>query len=74
VHNKTFIHFDINYIINRRDSLLELNPLNSINYSRALEKACMNCGDKHQDCCPVGMAKAQINSMNDLLVEFYKKR
>lgn len=49
-------------------------PSNSIDYMRALENACLNCGDKHQDNCPVGMAKTQINSMNDMLVEFYKTR
>ncbi|MFU8766452.1 MAG: hypothetical protein ACNA7I_02095 [Candidatus Methanoperedens sp.] len=50
------------------------HPSNSIDYERALEKACLNCGNKHQDCCPVGMAKTRINSMNELLVEFYKTR
>ncbi len=43
-----------------------------IDYSRALETACLKCGDKHRPDCPVGMAKAQINCTNDLLIEFYK--
>ncbi|HEY9205169.1 MAG TPA: hypothetical protein VIO58_04545 [Candidatus Methanoperedens sp.] len=45
-----------------------------IDYLRALEKACLNCGDKHQSDCPVGMAKAQIKSTNDLLTEFYNRK
>ncbi|NJD77544.1 MAG: hypothetical protein FIB08_10690 [Candidatus Methanoperedens sp.] len=45
-----------------------------IDYLRALEKACLNCGDKHQADCPVGMAKAQIKCTNDLLVEFYRQK
>jgi len=47
---------------------------NKIDFSRALEKACLKCGDKHQADCPVGLAKAQINSTNDLLTEFYKTK
>jgi len=45
-----------------------------IDYYRALEKACLNCGDKHQPDCPVGMARALIKSTNDLLIEFYKQK
>jgi len=45
-----------------------------IDYLRALEKGCLQCGDKHQSDCPVGMAKAQINCTNDLLTEFYKRK
>jgi len=45
-----------------------------IDYLRALEKSCLNCGDKHQQDCPVGMAKAKINCTNDLLTEFYKRK
>jgi hypothetical protein len=43
-----------------------------IDYLRALEKCCMQCGDNHQPDCPVGMAKVQISCTNDLLTEFYK--
>ena len=49
-------------------------PPYRIDFLRALEKACLNCGDKHQQNCPVGLAKAQINSTNELLTEFYKAR
>jgi hypothetical protein len=45
-----------------------------IDYLRALEKGCLQCGDNHQPDCPVGMAKAQINCTNDLLTEFYKRK
>ncbi len=45
-----------------------------IDFSRAIGMACLNCGDKHQSNCPVGLAKAQINSTNDLLTEFYKHK
>lgn len=45
-----------------------------IDYLRALETACLKCGDKHRADCPVGMAKAQINCTNDVITEFYKHR
>ncbi|MDP2768065.1 MAG: hypothetical protein Q8O41_11580 [Candidatus Methanoperedens sp.] len=45
-----------------------------IDYLRALETACLKCGEKHIPDCPVGLAKAQINSTNDLLTEFYKHK
>jgi len=45
-----------------------------IDYLRAMEKSCLNCGDKHQPDCPVGMAKAKITCTNDLLTEFYKRK
>ncbi|HLB71154.1 MAG: hypothetical protein OIN88_04775 [Candidatus Methanoperedens sp.] len=49
-------------------------PSYEIDFLRAVEGACLNCGDKHRHDCPVGMAKAQINSTSDLLTEFYKVR
>jgi hypothetical protein len=49
-------------------------PSTSIDFLRAIEKACLKCGDKHRADCPVGMAKVQINCTNDLLEEFYKNR
>jgi hypothetical protein len=45
-----------------------------IDYLRAMEKGCMQCGDNHQPDCPVGMATAKIHNTNDLLIEFYKRK
>ncbi|MDJ1420809.1 MAG: hypothetical protein M5U10_02720 [Candidatus Methanoperedens sp.] len=49
-------------------------PLYRIDFSRAIQTACLNCGDRHRSNCPVGLAKAQIKSTDDLLAEFYKNR
>ncbi|MDP3105549.1 MAG: hypothetical protein Q8M95_13195 [Candidatus Methanoperedens sp.] len=49
-------------------------PSFKIDYTRAIQNACLNCGDKHKLDCPVGLAKAQIESTNDLLVEFYRPK
>jgi hypothetical protein len=60
--------------------VLEVNSLTvhpssfKIDFSRAIQNACLNCGDKHQEDCPVGMAKAQIKSTNDLLIQFYRTK
>ncbi len=52
--------------------MTEQIPPYRIDFLRALNVACLKCGDKHQANCPVGLAKAQINSTDDLLTEFYK--
>ncbi len=72
MHNKSFILFHVVPYIEVR-CLTEHFP-SQIDYLRALDSACLKCGDKHQPDCPVGMAKAQINDTNDLLTEFYKRR
>jgi len=49
-------------------------PSYRIDFSRAIQNACLNCGDRHKLDCPVGLAKAQIKSENDLLIEFYRPK
>jgi hypothetical protein len=56
------------------NSLTVFPPSFKIDFSRAIQNACLNCGDKHQTDCPVGMAKAQIKSTNDLLIQFYRTK
>jgi hypothetical protein len=72
LQNNTFIHtYDI---INREVNSLTEYFTSKIDYLRAMEKGCLNCGDNHKPDCPVGMAKAKINCTNDLLTEFYKRK
>lgn len=59
---------------NEVNCLTEHIPSFKIDFSRALQNACLNCGDKHKLDCPVGLAKAQIESTNDLLIEFYRPK
>jgi hypothetical protein len=72
MHKQTFIHFQV--VRNKEVNCLTEHIPSKIDYLRAIEIACMQCGDKHQPDCPVGMAKARIGCTNDLLTEFYKHR
>jgi len=56
------------------NSLTLHTPSFKIDFSRAIQNACLNCGDKHQEDCPVGMAKEDITSTNDLLKQFYRTK
>ncbi|MCE8423423.1 MAG: hypothetical protein J5U17_11270 [Candidatus Methanoperedens sp.] len=49
-------------------------PSKYIDYLCAIDKGCMNCGEKHNQDCPVGLARAQIHSTTDLISEFYKSK
>lgn len=58
-------------MINTKVNRLTEYFTSKIDYLRAIEKGCLNCGDRHKPDCPVGMAKAKINCTRDLLIEFY---
>ena len=70
MQNESFIPFHV-IITDEVNCLTEHIPSFAIDFSRAIQNACLNCGNKHQLNCPVGLAKAQIKSTNDLLIEFY---
>jgi len=73
LQNKSFIPVYA-VMIYEVNSLTVHQPSFKIDFSRAIQNACLNCGDGHQEDCPVGMAKAQIKSTNDLLIQFYRTK
>ena len=71
--NKTFIRLKVIFMTEVL-YLNKHNPSALIDYICALETVCEQCGEKNHYGCPVWMAKVQISSTNDMLIEFYKNK